>query len=66
MQDMYGYTSERPVMVHVVGELHLSHGEPSPVHVDMVYNFGLFDDNPDWDSLKWAFEVSFKNWKDLL
>ncbi|XP_071512818.1 uncharacterized protein [Panulirus ornatus] len=57
IEDMFGYPSERPVMMHLTGEMHLTNGDPWPVPMDMMYNFGLFDDNPYWNDLKWVFEV---------
>ncbi|XP_042889983.1 uncharacterized protein LOC122264936 [Penaeus japonicus] len=55
--DVTDYSHERPVMAHAAGYYYSPRGENKQIDVDMIYNFGFFDDNPDWAAYQWAMEI---------
>nr|XP_053636418.1 uncharacterized protein LOC128691613 isoform X2 [Cherax quadricarinatus] len=55
--DLYGYTSERPISMKLTGQVFLNDGDPYPIPLSTTYNFALFDDSPNWENLRWAFEI---------
>lgn len=55
--DVTGYSHERPVMAHAAGYYDAPRAKSNQVDVDKMYNFGFFDDNPDWEAYRWALEI---------
>ncbi|XP_063594409.1 uncharacterized protein LOC134771401 [Penaeus indicus] len=55
--DATGYSRERPVMAHTSGYYYPPRGRQIQVDVDTMYNFGFFDDNPDWGIYQWSVQI---------
>ncbi|XP_045120105.1 uncharacterized protein LOC123509688 [Portunus trituberculatus] len=57
VNDMNGYTSERPIKMRMTGHAQPPPGTSEMVQIDSVYSVALFDANPDLKNLRWAFEI---------
>ena len=57
VNDMNGYTSERPIKMRMTGHIQPLPSSSEMVQIDSVYSVALFNANPDLESLRWAFEV---------
>ena len=55
--DMYGYPNERPIKMRMTGRVQSPQGSSEVFDIDSTYSMALFDDNPDLQNMRWAFEV---------
>lgn len=52
-----GYPRERPIRMHMNGLVKPFQGSYESFPVDYVYSFGLFDENPRSEDVRWAYEI---------
>ncbi|KAK8394946.1 hypothetical protein O3P69_006020 [Scylla paramamosain] len=57
VNDMNGFTSERPIKMRMTGHAQPLPGTSEMVQIDSVYSVALFDANPDLKNIRWAFEI---------
>lgn len=54
--DEYGYRGERPIRMSVIGKTQIQ-GSTTPINIDSMYSFAFFDNSPNLNKLREAFEI---------